>query len=130
MNNNRQVISYLTKRCPKYHYDLIEIGKKGSGYQYPVILIVGGKLHRITIYGTEHELDCLVPRLNEYFETGVFETATYHEYYDNSDISAVAGRIFRFDTKEAMWAHVKIVRETYPNCGIREVPKPLDGNFV
>ena len=103
-----------------------------------VCFVVDGRLRKLEVYKDKHSIDEWAPHLVEFLATGKFDNNAYWQLYSDKDIDpADIGKVYAFPMKERrkyefypnskeLFNFLAEYREKWPNCGIKQVPKPID----
>lgn len=103
-----------------------------------ICFVLDGKLKKLHLYRDSYYIDIWKNYFIEFLNTGDFDYNGYWELYNKSDINPNdKDKIYKFplceDLGKQFYPHSKQMqkflfnyRQNYPNCGIKQVSKPLE----
>ncbi len=102
-----------------------------------VCFVLDGKLAKLPMYKAQYYIDIWKNHFIEFLKTGKFDYNGYWMLYEDKDIAkSDIGKVFKFplcnDLGNQFYEHsdeqgewLDKYRKKYPNCGIKQVTKPL-----
>jgi len=105
-----------------------------------ILFVLDGKLKELEIYKRQYFIEIYKNYFIEFIETGKFDYNAYWVLYEDDMIAKEdIGKIYKFPMCKSKWNDfyehseemsnfLSNYRKKYKNCGIKQVPKPLDIN--
>ncbi len=114
---------YLRENIKGWDNEKIYVSPR-TGSSCFIVLTIDGKLKTIcTSYGSSSTADFLIPRLIEYFETGIYDDSKkYYKIYSSN----VLDEEIIYEVNSSLSSGFDILKEARlidQSCGIKEVPK-------
>lgn len=123
-----QAISYLKRQIPNWDDNKIRLSYKIKYSDSEIYLVVNNEIITVKTWYTEYDLDSLVSKLKEYFDTGIWDTNVYYEVYgDNAITPLVSISVTEAEDDDEETDddedYMEKLRNKYGDLGFRKVDK-------
>ena len=79
LQTGKAILGYLKKNCPNYKEEYIRVGAKQKWAGSPIYLIQNGQFIDEYVYAEKDCVDCLIPRLIDYFDGKPWDASVYYQ---------------------------------------------------
>jgi hypothetical protein len=144
INKNYNKVGFekaFKKAVTNFDETKIFFSHKSKMYEPSMIeFVLDGKLKKLPMYKTQYNIEIWKNYFIEFLNTGKFDYNAYWKLYENNSINPEdINKIYKFplcNTRgNEFYEHSNEVseflsnyRKKYKNCGIKQVPKPLNIN--